>query len=373
MAELYAKIEEGGKAIEMPSTKLPDKELIGKYLDGLTNQAETLNPKLGGCMVVMKPFIVLPIQLFMCLSPFYMWVYKWVFVIYEALPKNAVTALFGLALCFFGGTYVASIAAIEAFRQMGFDKVLSELSVVYSDYQKVSSASAKDDEEDKDGDGVADVLQIPAGELAQRKIMLALRAVEEPQRLQSAVGSLWASYIAVLATLKLEFARTTAFALGIVEVVKYPVVRYGAPLLVQIFLAAPDSIKLKEEGAKNWAITIVESALTLVAVAFAWYLQMIISAFYSGLRGGRMFADAVLQLAMDNDLMKYLPFVEQPFNADESFLDEAIGYSVAFFGFSFQFFSGFQLPFPMNIIFLPLSLIEWFLRVQISFSADGVH
>ena len=55
------------------------------------------------------------------------------------------------------------------------------------------------------------------------------------------------------------------------------------------------------------------------------------------------------------------------------FVDEAIGYSVAFFGFSFQFFSGFQLPFPFNIIFLPLSLIEWFLRIQISFSGAGVH
>ena len=179
--------------------------------------------------------------------------------------------LFGLALCFFGGTYVASIAAIEAFRQMGFEKVLAELSIVWADYKKISEASAKDDAEDKDGDGVADVLQIPAGELAQRKVMMALRAVEEPQRLQSAVGSLWASYIAVLATLKLEFARTTAFALGIVEVIKFPVVRMGAPLLVKVFLAAPDSIKLKEEGAKNWAVTIVESTLTLVAVAFAWY------------------------------------------------------------------------------------------------------
>ena len=65
--------------------------------------------------------------------------------------------------------------------------------------------------------------------------------------------------------------------------------------------------------------------------------------------------------------------IDKPFNADESYVDEAVAYTVAFFGFSFQFFSGFQLPFPMNIIFLPLSLIEWFLRLQISFSADGVH
>ena len=93
----------------------------------------------------------------------------------------------------------------------------------------------------------------------------------------------------------------------------------------------------------------------------------------SGVRGGRMFADAVMQLLMDYDLMKYLPFIPQPFDPDESYIDEAIGYGLAFFGFSFQFFSGFQLPFPMNIIFLPLTIIEWFLRIQISFSSGGVH
>jgi len=207
----------------------------------------------------------------------------------------------------------------------------------------------------------------------QRKVFLGMRAVEEPERLQAAVGSLWASYIAVLATLKLEFARTTAFALGIVEVVKFPVVRFFSPLLIPILMNAPESIRLPAAGAQRWGVTIVESSLTLIAVAFAWYLQMIISAFYSGLKGGKMFADAVLQMAMDYDMMKYLPFIEQPFNADESFVDEAIGYSVAFFGFSFQFFSGFQLPFPFNIIFLPLSIIEWFLRIQISFSGSGVH
>jgi hypothetical protein len=57
----------------------------------------------------------------------------------------------------------------------------------------------------------------------------------------------------------------------------------------------------------------------------------------------------------------------------ESHLDEAIGYSVAAFGFGFQFFSGFTLPFPFNIIFLPLTLIEWFLRIQISMTNVGVH
>ena len=48
-----------------------------------------------------------------------------------------------------------------------------------------------------------------------------MRTVADPDRLQTAVGALWASYLAVLATLKMEFAQTTAIAMGLVEIVQY--------------------------------------------------------------------------------------------------------------------------------------------------------
>ena len=37
----------------------------------------------------------------------------------------------------------------------------------------------------------------------------------------------------------------------------------------------------------------IEVVVRLVAISAAWYLQQIISAFYSALRGGRMFADGL--------------------------------------------------------------------------------
>jgi len=354
----------------MPSTALPDEAKISVYLDGLTAKAGELNPKLENCMVVAKPFIVLPIQVAMCVAPFYVWALKWAAITYHALPKNSIQAIFGLALCFFGGTYVASIAAIEAFRQMGFDKVVTELSVVYSQVKLVAKNNQADDVEDKDGDGIADVMQITPQELGQRKVFLAMRSIDDPKRLQNAIGALWASYIAVLATLRLEFARTTAFALGIVETVKYPLLRVLSTPTLMMLNAAPPSMRLSADAAKTWTSTIIESSLVFIAVIFAWYLQMIISAFYSALRGGKMFADGTITLLFENGYMKYVPFIAQPFNPDESFVDETVGYSIAACGFLFQFFSGFALPFPLNIIFLPLSIIEWFLRIQISMTAN---
>ena len=63
---------------------------------------------------------------------------------------------------------------------------------------------------------------------------------------------------------------------------------------------------------------------------------------------------------------RFIPFVAQPFDPDETYLNDLIGYPLAAFGFCFQLFNGFSLPFPFNLVFLPLSIIEWFLRFQIS-------
>ena len=37
-----------------------------------------------------------------------------------------------------------------------------------------------------------------------------------------------------------------------------------------------------------------------------------------------------------------------------------------------QLTTGFTLPFPLNIIFLPLTIIEWFLRWQMTFGGPVV-
>ena len=100
---------------------------------------------------------------------------------------------------------------------------------------------------------------------------------------------------------------------------------------------------------------------------------MVISAFYSGLRGGRLFAEAACNVLIERGWMQKLPCVTQPFKREESYLDEILGYSLAAAGFSFQILSGFQLPFPLNIIFAPLTLLEWFLKIQISMTDSLAH
>ena len=201
-------------------------EKIAKYLTGV---GQNINPEAGACMKQAEPAIHAVIKCFLVVAPLYKKMYVKGYEIYQQLPHNVLYMIFGACLCFFGGTYVASIAAIEAFRQLGWQKTYEELQVIYGEVQVVIAASEEDDKVDRDNNGVADVDEMEPTELAQHKLKIAMTAIKAPEKLQTAWGSLFASYLAVLATLRLEFARTTAFALGIVEMAKFPIIRSLSP------------------------------------------------------------------------------------------------------------------------------------------------
>ena len=309
----------------------------------------------------LSPVVTVLVQILLLVAPVYMWLYGQVYRLYKLAPTNVLQMVFGAALCFFGGTFTASIAAIEAFRQMGFKRTLEDLHEVMQVYALVQAASIKDDAVDADADGIADVDQIPPAELAKRKVKLALVTVKEPAKLQMALGSLWAAYLAVLATLKLQFAQTTAIALGIAEMVKFPIVRALGPLLAAGL----------GKDLQHWGNTIVDTSINFIAILFAWYLQMIISAFYSGLRGGKMLSDGLFALLCEHGILDKAPgwIIKQPFNPDESCLDEIVMYIFFVAGFVYQLTSGFDIPFPVNIILLPVTVVEWVLRWQVTFGA----
>lgn len=85
----------------------------------------------------------------------------------------------------------------------GSDITIKYVLELYEEFKKAAEANKKDDTVDKDGDGVADVLQISNTELIARKTTLFLRVID-PVRLQDTLTGISAGAMAVLATLKLQ-------------------------------------------------------------------------------------------------------------------------------------------------------------------------
>merc|ERR1712216_999426 len=100
-----------------------------------------------------------------------------------------------------------------------------------------------------------------------------------------------------------------------------------------------------------------------------WYMQMVISAWNSALRGGRLFADGLFALLVEHGLIDKCPdwlVGPKPFDLDQTYLDEVVMAIVAAGGLIFQLTSGFNPGLIVQIVLWPLTLIEWFLRIQIS-------
>ena len=135
-------------------------ELVSAHLPGATACLEGCTPFAALAIKLMAEYVI----------PFYTYVYARAYELYSVAPTNLLQCACGLALCFFGGTFTASVAAIEAFRLMGWAAVKADVAVVVAEYNSVSMASGVDDEKDDDGDGVADVDQISPSELLQRRI-----------------------------------------------------------------------------------------------------------------------------------------------------------------------------------------------------------
>jgi len=308
------------------------------------------NTPMKKCLRFSMIYLVKPLIIIIMI---YVFIMQQLYKIYKILPVNLLQAIFGIGLCFFGGIYFMSIAAAEAFRNFGGMRVIDELVVCWDQAMLVKAANEIDDAKDEDQDGTMDVQQMSYNELMSHKAKVAMMAITQPDRLQKAVEYLLTAYVAVVATLKLQFARTVAVALGIADMLILPMTQVLAPVLSPIY----------GKDLNHWVAPTISTTVKIAAVVVASYIQAVISAFYSGLRGGRMVGTAVAHGLMPK-IAPYLTRcgVKEEFDPEESYIDEIIGFPLAAVGFYYQFKSGFVLPFPYNIILLPCTIVEWALR-----------
>tara|TARA_B110000305_G_C19283541_1_gene560530 strand:- start:24 stop:608 length:585 start_codon:yes stop_codon:yes gene_type:complete len=179
--------------------------------------------------------------------------------------------------------------------------------------------------------------------LVKRKMNLAFR-VCDPQKFEVAVGGIYQGFIGVIATLKFKYARTVALGVSIGSALRKPVSIWATPVLAKV--VATEHHK--------WIPYGINYACKLVAVSIAWYVQSIISSVQCAIRGGLLFSRGILRFLNKKGVIKL--------DEDETYLDEILGWTFAFFGASFQIFRGFSLPFPLNILLIPFRILEAWLQ-----------
>ena len=262
---------------------------------------------------------------------------------YSLLPVDLFQALLGFGLSFCGGAYCASIAAVEAFRLSGWEQTRAYLLDVQQDLQAVWAAYKADNAKEDDDELMA------RGEYAallQRKLAVAALAIKDPSRLATAIGGLYTAWLAVQGTLRLEFAKTVTLGLSLADLL--------GPMAERLLLPSLNHIAPAE--LHHWLPILVRSATRALAVAIAWRLHVIVASVHLALRGGLLFSRSMSRWAM-----------RQGYSVNA--FDEPVGYGVAILGFACQWHWSFAMPFPFNLIFSPLSLVEWYIRWSVTTSA----
>ncbi|KAG8466053.1 hypothetical protein KFE25_005623 [Diacronema lutheri] len=329
----------------------PTEKRLEKYMMGLGSRVQ------GGEQTAQKLKPLTPVFAFILHGLYYgtkylLIVFDYAWQLYEILPKAALTIIYGTSLCFFGGVFPMAIAGLEAFYAAGWRRAYYSTLYVYDESRHVSYALELDDYEDANRDGVADVDQISSSELVQRKTLLAFATVKKPEELQVAFANVWAAYLAVLATLKFEFAKTTAFAIAIASSMQFFVLKlFGPPLA----WALPKDMD-------HWVPVFLDTITHVIALVVAMLVQRVVSAIVSGLRGGFMASQTAIRFTNEMGYSKI--------DEETSLIDESAGLLIAACGITFQLMQGFALPFPFNLLLLPVVIFEYVLQWQVTFQND---
>jgi len=268
--------------------------------------------------------------------------------LYNSLPLDVIYALIGLCLAFFGGVYCLVVAAAETFYMTGYKNAEDMYYKLKTEMEIIWRANEEDNKIDADNSGKADILEMTVAEVAQRKFLLFLKSCRDPDLIMNMIPQMVACFISVIAVLKVQFAKVIALGHQIGESLRKPTCYFLVPTLGKI---VPTEYQ-------KWISPCIEFACKCVAISIAWLIQRIISSVQSAIRGGLMFSRNILKFA---NKQGYFP----GYNEDD-YIDEIIGWFVAFCGIYFQIMSGFGLPFPFNLFLFPISIMESYLQWVIS-------
>lgn len=269
---------------------------------------------------------------------------------YKMLPEFFPQMIYGILVCFMGAHFAAIVTVIEAFKQSGaWIKLRACLVDLYEAFEQLRKENEKDNTIDADHDGILDVDELDPDEIFKHKMQVFFRAVN-PDDVKNALEGLYQGFVSMVLVVRFSFAKTVALGNSIADNL----------LRVTDFVLEPVLDRILAEEYHPWIMLIISYICKTIGVTLAWALQFYQSLVQCAIAGG---------LTFSRNLIAYLNKAGKiQINMEESFLDEIVGWGLAFFSLIFQFSTGFHLLFPFNFLFFPLRAFEWTLR---GYAASG--
>lgn len=327
----------------------PKESFIARMCD---EAATKVPPQYAGYVRSVKPVVVGVADFIDAAWPYVMRLYDLCVQLWIMLepynPQQFFPVIAGLAMVFFGGSYLTIIAAAEAVRLSVWERLSTSVRVLHKNYLLAKEANAKDNSVDADGNGVADVDEISNKELFTRKVYLVAKSID-PQQTSDAVSALWAGFLTIIATIKIKFAQYITLGCAMGDMVRQTLGPKIEPLVND---ALPVELK-------KWAPTIVRQIFATLGVFLALFLQQIVGGFHASCRGAQLATGNLIVLA------KKYGYLAPDFD-EGSQSAAAAAMVLAAFGFIWQLRNGFAVPFPLNILFLPATLVEGFLSLSVT-------
>lgn len=298
------------------------------------------------------PIFVILGNVINAVSPYIMMAWIKANQIWKALepyqPWELSSVGIGTFMAFFGSRYLLLLSAIEAARQTGFETFTTHIAIIYDSFEKVYIHNLKDNAKDEDNNGVLDVDELSKKDLFTRKFKLFLK-VTEPESLMAAFSGLWIAILAVVATLRLQFAQTICLGVSIGEAIEGPIQKFALPTI---------QAGVHKEYHK-WIPVGIKQGTRFIGCSIAFLVTRIIGGFYAAIRGAQMFATGLIRYLIK---FGYLA----PKHNEKGVVYSGIVAGVFGLGFYFQIATFFHLPFPLSFFLFPATLAENFLMALVS-------
>lgn len=337
-----------------PTTSKSVSKKSPSLIQGLITEAGQRMPQYKSQIDAVGPYVIKVADGVDAAYPYLLMIWKKLVDLWEMAqpyhPEQYGPLLLGLVMCFFGGSYATLIAAIEAVRLSVWQRLSDGFSTLYKNYKIAEAASRKDDEVDADGNGIADVKEISDKELLTRKMYLFARTVD-PDQVSESTATIWGAMLAIIATLRVHFAQAITLGSSLGEMAENHFSKTSLPMIEK---AIPQDLQ-------RWTTRVNTFLYRFIGVLAAWFLSRVIVGFHAAMRGANMFVVNAIILARQRGL------VDASFD-EKSAKASGLAMLLALLGFYWQLSNGFSVPFPLNIFLLPITFVEWWLELLVSFA-----